>query len=65
MNDKTSGSDLPALSDEAIARIEDAVFAEIASERAPARPPRPSPVLVGGGGSPAAASPRPSWSACL
>ena len=38
MNDKTSGSDLPALSDEAIARIEDAVFAEIASERAPARP---------------------------
>ncbi len=29
MNDKTSGSDLPALSDEAIARIEDAVFAEI------------------------------------
>ncbi|EYT59391.1 MULTISPECIES: DUF4349 domain-containing protein [Microbacterium] len=38
MNDKISGSDLPALSDETIARIEDAVFAEIASERAPARP---------------------------
>lgn len=38
MNDKTTGEELPDLSDETIARIEDAVFAEIATERAPARP---------------------------
>lgn len=38
MNDQTAPDDLPALSDETIARIEESVFAEIASERAPARP---------------------------
>lgn len=38
MNDQTTGEELPDLSDETIARIEDAVFAEIATERAPARP---------------------------
>lgn len=38
MNDQTVHDDLPALSDEAIARIEQSVFAEIATERAPAHP---------------------------
>ncbi|MFF1541372.1 DUF4349 domain-containing protein [Microbacterium sp. NPDC058269] len=38
MNDNTTNGDLPELSDETIARIENAVFAEIAAERAPARP---------------------------
>lgn len=38
MNDQTVHDDLPALSDETIARIEESVFAEIATERAPARP---------------------------
>jgi len=37
MNDQNTRSDLPELSDETIARIEDAVFAEIVAERAPAR----------------------------
>ncbi|MFJ6531548.1 DUF4349 domain-containing protein [Microbacterium sp. NPDC091662] len=37
MNDQTTGGALPELSDETIARIEDAVFAEIETERAPAR----------------------------
>lgn len=37
MNDNTTIDELPPLSDEAIARIETAVFSEIASERAPAR----------------------------
>lgn len=35
MNDQTPRGDLPALSEETIARIEDAVFTEIATERAP------------------------------
>ncbi|GAA1150526.1 DUF4349 domain-containing protein [Microbacterium oxydans] len=38
MNDQTTSGDLPELSDETIARIEDAVFTEIAAERA--RAPR-------------------------
>lgn len=38
MNDQTDRGELPELSDETISRIEDAVFAEIATERAPARP---------------------------
>ncbi|PRB19002.1 DUF4349 domain-containing protein [Microbacterium sp. MYb62] len=38
MNDQTTREELPTLSDETIARIEDAVFTEIATERAPARP---------------------------
>lgn len=38
MTDQTVHDDLPALSDETIARIEDSVFAEIAAERAPASP---------------------------
>ncbi|MEW2460750.1 DUF4349 domain-containing protein [Microbacterium sp. K41] len=38
MNAQTPAEQLPELSDEAIARIEHAVFAEIAGERAPARP---------------------------
>ncbi|PRA83251.1 DUF4349 domain-containing protein [Microbacterium sp. MYb66] len=38
MNHQTTSGDLPALTDETIARIEDAVFAEIAGDRAPARP---------------------------
>lgn len=38
MNDQTVHDDLPALSDETIARIEESVFAEIAAERAPAHP---------------------------
>lgn len=37
MNDNTHIDELPPLSDEAIARIETAVFSEIASERAPDR----------------------------
>lgn len=36
MNDNSPRNDLPILSDETIARIEDSVFAEIATERAPA-----------------------------
>ncbi|WP_447948139.1 DUF4349 domain-containing protein [Microbacterium maritypicum] len=36
MNEQTTSGDLPELSDETISRIEDAVFAEIATERAPA-----------------------------
>ena len=38
MNDQNPHDELPALSDETIARIEESVFAEIASESAPARP---------------------------
>ena len=38
MNDQNPHDDLPDLSDETIARIEESVFAEIASESAPARP---------------------------
>lgn len=38
MNTQTPAEELPELSDETIARIEHAVFAEIAEERAPARP---------------------------
>lgn len=38
MNDQNPHDDLPALSDETIARIEESVFAEIAAERTPARP---------------------------
>lgn len=38
MNDQNIHDDLPALSDETIARIEESVFAEIATERAPANP---------------------------
>ena len=38
MNDQNPHDDLPALSDESIARIEESVFAEIAAERTPARP---------------------------
>ncbi|MFJ6427728.1 DUF4349 domain-containing protein [Microbacterium maritypicum] len=36
MNEQTTSGDLPELSDETISRIEDVVFAEIATERAPA-----------------------------
>lgn len=36
MNDQTSDLDLPELSDETIARIEESVFSQIAEERAPA-----------------------------
>lgn len=39
MNDQTTPGDLPELSDETIARIEESVFAEIATERAPATAP--------------------------
>lgn len=38
MNDQITSGDLPELADDAIARIEHAVFAEIATERAPRRP---------------------------
>lgn len=38
MNDQNTTQDLPAVSDETIARIEQAVFAEIGTERAPVRP---------------------------
>lgn len=38
MNDQTTHENLPSLSDETIARIEKAVFAEIAAERSPAAP---------------------------
>ncbi|WP_337003269.1 MULTISPECIES: DUF4349 domain-containing protein [unclassified Microbacterium] len=38
MNDQNPHDELPALSDETIARIEESVFAEIAAERTPAQP---------------------------
>lgn len=38
MNDQTTPEELPELSERTIARIEDAVFAEIAAERPPVRP---------------------------
>lgn len=48
MNDQTTPEELPELSDEAVTRIEDAVFARIAEERTPAHAsPRVASVRAG------------------
>lgn len=47
MNDQTTPEELPELSDEAVTRIETAVFAQIAEERAPGPAPQVAPARAG------------------
>ncbi|MFF7292337.1 DUF4349 domain-containing protein [Microbacterium sp. NPDC008134] len=47
MNEQSTPEELPELSDEAVARIENAVFAQIAEERSPGPAPQAAPARVG------------------